>query len=122
MVREYERLLDSSHGTCANVGTSPAVIYTGEASTTAYLRFLHIHSTSTSERTVSLHHWGASETICGDGNEFCAQTVYTDSDISATWEIPGKIVESGEKIVAKPDTAGAGYLNIDMAGGVKYED
>jgi len=120
-VREYERLLDSSHGTCANVGTSPAVVYTGADSSTAYLRFFHIHNTGTSERTISLHHWGAAETACGDGNEFASQVVYTDSDIFAEWPVPGKIVRAGEKIVANPDT-GAGLLNIDMGGGVKYED
>jgi len=113
----YDRLLDSSYGTCANIGTSEAVLYS-PSSSQGLIRFIHIHNTSTTDKTLSLHHWASGQTVSGTTNRFFSQVVYSGTDLVPEFPVPGKIVKAGEKIVAAPDTVAA-TINMDICGGLK---
>jgi len=119
MSREYSRLLDTQHGTMANIGTSEAVLYTATAQ--SCLRFGMMVNGSSSDRTMSLHHWESGETASGGTNKFYPESkvMYSGDMLLPTFAVPGIVIEIGEKIVAKPNDVLSGYINIQLNGSIE---
>lgn len=120
-MRQYSRLLDTQHGTIANIGTEEAVLYTATAE--SFLRFGMMINVGTSDREISLHHWASGETACGDDNKFFPElkVMYSGDMLLPSFPVPGIVINPGEKIVANPNDALDGNINIQLNGSKENE-